>query len=159
MKPITPSPRKGIGVIGPETRPGAKPGRSRACSPKPPRPFRAGRRSGHARKSIEIGDYNWACFASQQAAEKALKALIMHLLGEYARGHDLVRLYRKVKPYIELNISESSLAKLSSYYTISRYPSAGIERPYEEIGEDQAREAVEIAEVVLSEVSKAIRDP
>ena len=29
----------------------------------------------HARRSVDIGDYNWACFAAQQAAEKALKAL------------------------------------------------------------------------------------
>ena len=51
-KPITPSPAlSGVGVTGPETRPGAKPGKSRECSPKPPSPegesspFGAGRRS------------------------------------------------------------------------------------------------------------------
>lgn len=46
----------------------------------------------HAESSIKIGDYNWACFAAQQAAEKALKALAMYLLGEYPRGNDLVKL-------------------------------------------------------------------
>lgn len=30
---------------------------------------------GHAKKSSQMKDYNWACFASQQAAEKAVKAL------------------------------------------------------------------------------------
>jgi hypothetical protein len=30
----------------------------------------------HERRSLEIGDYNWACFAAQQAAEKALKSYI-----------------------------------------------------------------------------------
>jgi HEPN domain-containing protein len=37
-----------------------------------------------------MGDYNWACFASHRLAEKALKALILHVAGEYLRGHDLV---------------------------------------------------------------------
>jgi HEPN domain-containing protein len=29
----------------------------------------------HAERSLEFGDYEWACFAAQQAAEKAVKAL------------------------------------------------------------------------------------
>jgi len=71
----------------------------------------------HAENSYRIGDYNWACFAAQQAAEKAVKALILHVLGEYPRGHDLVKLYRKIRDYIEIKLSESSLARLSAYYT------------------------------------------
>lgn len=113
----------------------------------------------HARKSLELGDYSWACFAAQQAAEKALKALIMHALGEYPRGHDLVKLYAMVKASIALDLSEGLLARLSAYYTQARYPNAGIERPHEEISEDLAREAIEIAGRVLSEISKIIKDP
>ncbi len=30
----------------------------------------------HARKSLEAGDYEWACFAAQQAAEVAVKAVL-----------------------------------------------------------------------------------
>jgi HEPN domain-containing protein len=42
----------------------------------------------HARRSQEAGDYEWACFAAQQAAEKALKAL--HLaLDSYPEGAPL----------------------------------------------------------------------
>jgi len=29
----------------------------------------------HARLSLENGDFEWACFAAQQAGEKAVKAL------------------------------------------------------------------------------------
>ncbi|MGQ9748844.1 HEPN domain-containing protein [Desulfosoma sp.] len=32
----------------------------------------------HARRSIDLGHFEWACFASQQAAEKAIKALHFH---------------------------------------------------------------------------------
>jgi len=29
----------------------------------------------HAQKALELGPFEWACFASQQAAEKTVKAL------------------------------------------------------------------------------------
>ncbi len=113
----------------------------------------------HAKSSIEIGDFNWACFASQQAAEKALKALILHVLGEYPRGHDLVRLYWMIEKHIKLSISKVDLMRLSAYYTQARYPNAGVERPSIEILEEHAKEAVETAERVVNEVEKAIEDP
>jgi len=113
----------------------------------------------HAESSLQIGDYNWACFAAQQAAEKALKALIMHTLGEYPRGHDLIKLYRKVKNYTDLKLNESALARLSAYYTLARYPNAGLEKPSEEITREQAEEAIAIARGVVDEITKTIRDP
>ncbi len=33
----------------------------------------------HARRDLEDGDYEWACFSAQQAAEKAVKALYQSL--------------------------------------------------------------------------------
>lgn len=36
----------------------------------------------HARNSVEAGDYEWACFAAQQAAGKAAKAVVQGLGGE-----------------------------------------------------------------------------
>ncbi len=113
----------------------------------------------HAEASIKIGHYNWACFAAQQASEKALKALILHVLGEYPRGHDLVKLYRRVKGHVRMKLNESFLARLSAYYTQARYPNAGLERPSEEITREHAEEALSTARGVLNEVSKAIRDP
>ena len=40
----------------------------------------------HARHAIEDGDHDWACFAAQQAAEKAAKAA-HQALGQDAWGH------------------------------------------------------------------------
>jgi HEPN domain-containing protein len=38
--------------------------------------FRQAQRDiNHARNALEDGDYDWACFAAQQAAEKAVEAL------------------------------------------------------------------------------------
>lgn len=36
----------------------------------------------HARNALEDGDHEWSCFAAQQGAEKALKAVIQKLGGE-----------------------------------------------------------------------------
>ncbi|MEM1748614.1 MAG: HEPN domain-containing protein [Sulfolobales archaeon] len=113
----------------------------------------------HAETSVNIGDYNWACFAAHQAVEKALKALTLHVLGEYPRGHDLLRLYRRVRDSIVISLSEVALAKLSTYYTLARYPNAGMERPSEEILKEHAEEAISTARGVLDEVSKTLRDP
>jgi len=113
----------------------------------------------HAEASIKIGDYNWACFAAQQASEKALKALILHVIGEYPRGHDLIKLYRRVKDNVEIRLNESFLARLSAYYIQARYPNAGLERPSEEITKEHAEESVSTARGVINEISKAIRDP
>ena len=113
----------------------------------------------HAEASVKIGHYNWACFAAQQASEKALKALILHAMGEYPRGHDLVKLYRRVKDYVEIRLNESSLARLSAYYIQARYPNVGLERPSEEITKEHAEESISTARGVINEISKAIRDP
>ncbi len=113
----------------------------------------------HCKSSIEIGDYNWACFAAQQAIEKALKALILHVLGEYPRGHDLVKLYNMVRNRVSLELNIADLARVSSYYTQARYPNAGIERPSQEITREQALEAARIAEVVIDEIERIVRDP
>ena len=45
----------------------------------------------HAQGSLGLGDYAWACFAAQQAAEAALKGL--HLArGQVAWGHSILDL-------------------------------------------------------------------
>jgi HEPN domain-containing protein len=113
----------------------------------------------HAEGSVGLGDYSWACFAAQQAAEKALKALLMHLEGEYPRGYDLVALYSRVRRHVDLGLSATMLARLSAYYTQARYPNAGLERPSREITREMAEEAVEAARRVIDAVSKALRDP
>lgn len=113
----------------------------------------------HCEASIGIRDYNWACFAAQQSAEKALKSLILHLLGEYPRGHDLVRLHSMVKSHADLSMSVAALSRLSAYYTQARYPNAGVERPSKGITREQAEEALETAGRIIGEVSKVIRDP
>lgn len=113
----------------------------------------------HSEASYNIGDYNRACFAAQQAVEKASRALVLHVLGEYSHSHDLVKIYGRIKNSISIELDESSLAKLSVYYTIARYLNAGLERPSIEIKIEHAREALSFARRVLDEIEKIIRDP
>lgn len=47
----------------------------------------------HARNAIN-GDYEWACFAAQQAAEKALKSLYQSLGGEHF-GHSVLKMLKQ----------------------------------------------------------------
>ncbi len=47
----------------------------------------------HARNSIEAGDYEWACFAAQQASEKSLKAVYEKTNKRFI-GHSRLNLLR-----------------------------------------------------------------
>lgn len=75
---------------------------------------------GHARFSLERGDYEWACFAAQQAAEEAVKAL--HLfLGQEAWGHVVAKLLRELPiPVPEILIEKGKV--LDGFYILPRYP-------------------------------------
>ena len=76
----------------------------------------------HAEKSLEMGDYEWACFAAQQAAEKAVKALYQ-ALGIEVWGHAVSRLLASLpaehKPPSELI---EAAKELDRHYLSTRYP-------------------------------------
>jgi HEPN domain-containing protein len=78
----------------------------------------------HARDAFERATFEWAAFAAQQAAEKAVKALYQ-TLGADARGHSVTELLQalpaKAQPPGEL----IQLAKeLDKHYIGPRYPNS-----------------------------------
>lgn len=78
----------------------------------------------HAKSDLERGFYDWACFSSQQAAEKAIKALFQKM-GAEAWGlsvADLLQELSKKKPVPEEFI-EGAL-ELDKAYIPARYPNA-----------------------------------
>ena len=102
----------------------------------------------HAQFSLEHGDYEWACFAAHQAAEKAVKAL--HLfLGQEAWGRVVAKLLRE----LPISVSEELIERgkvLDGYYIPPRYPNGFPEgAPFEHFGSLQAREALQHARSVL----------
>jgi len=75
-----------------------------------------------AHGDLDRGDYNWACFKAQQAAEAAIKALL-HGLGMPAYGHSISRLLTGIKSK-EVPVPEDVIeyAKtLDKYYVPTRY--------------------------------------
>ncbi len=111
-----------------------------------------------AENDLVTGDWDSAAFWSQQAAEKALKALLIKA-GVAYRGHELLELGRAVRSELELDVSEieEDLRELTIHYVISRYPNAANAVPYELYDERKARELVERARRVVEWVRRNLR--
>jgi HEPN domain-containing protein len=109
---------------------------------------------GHARRSADIGDHEWACFAAQQAAEKALKALVQHLGGE-VRGHSARALVGIVGRRLdsekrELDRLDHDALEVDRHYIPSRYPNSTPEgAPFEFYGAAQSEGAIAAADRIL----------
>jgi len=95
---------------------------------------------------------NWALFASHQAVKKALKAAYIVLKRERPRGaHDLVELYRSLGVELSEELNEA-LSELTPYYSVARYPNAGLERPWLGISRSLARRLIEASRRIIEEV-------
>ena len=78
----------------------------------------------HAQSDMDRGFHNWACFSSQQAAEKAVKA-VFQKMGAEAWGHsvsDLLLELSKRHPVPE-ELVDGAL-ELDKAYIPTRYPNA-----------------------------------
>ncbi|MEM3694130.1 MAG: HEPN domain-containing protein [Candidatus Bathyarchaeia archaeon] len=105
-----------------------------------------------AESALRENRRNWALFAAQQALEKCFKAVIMVKRRERPpRTHDLVELVRLSTLEFEERIL-ASIAELSPYYSVSRYPNAGLRRPWEGISERTARRLVDEARKIVERI-------
>jgi HEPN domain-containing protein len=96
------------------------------------------------------GRHEWACFAAQQAAEKAVKALHLHL-GQEAWGHLVARLLKELPLEVPPELLEKARYLDGLYIPIpTRYPDAFPEGPSaEHYGPLQSEEAIGYAREVL----------
>lgn len=110
-----------------------------------------------ARSSRREERHEWACFAGQQAAEKAVKALHLHL-GQDAWGHVVARLLTELPvPVPDLLLEKGRV--LDTFYVATRYANGHVEgAPFEHYGTLQSEEAIryagEILEFVRSQMAR-----
>jgi HEPN domain-containing protein len=78
----------------------------------------------HARHALEDEDFEWSCFAAQQAAEKALKA-VFQKLGMEAWGHVVTVLVGNLPASAQPPPGLVRNAKmLDKHYIPTRYPNS-----------------------------------
>lgn len=110
-----------------------------------------------AEHDLVTRDWDSAAFWSQQAAEKALEALLI-FYGRVYRGHSLLSMAEIVREDLGIDVAEiiEDLRELTIHYTVSRYPNAANALPYELYDEHKARDLVERARRVVEWVRRAL---
>jgi len=97
--------------------------------------------------------YYVASFLSQQAAEKALKAVLLESESKIPKVHDLIFLAKKT------GLDESLFSKcatLTKVYVKTRYPDFFDESPSHSFTKELASEHITFAEEILAWVEKRI---
>jgi HEPN domain-containing protein len=108
-----------------------------------------------AQASRADGRHEWSCFAAQQAAEKAVKALHLHH-GQEAWGHVVARLLTELPSAVEASLVAKAKV-LDNFYVGTRYPNGHPEGPpFEHYGEIQSGEALRYAGEILAFVRAAM---
>ena len=104
-----------------------------------------------AKELYRAGRYAKACFLAQQAAEKALKALLIRRAGVYERTHSVAALLERARQLADVTQDLVDAAELlDRYYVPSRYPNAWPSgSPSKRLREPDARSAIEAAEKIL----------
>lgn len=108
-----------------------------------------------ALNDLRTQDWDSAAFWSQQASEKALKALLL-AHGKAARTHNLIEIGFMIKEELGISISEilADLKELTIHYTISRYPNAANALPSDLYDEAKARDLIARAGRVIKWVER-----
>lgn len=111
-----------------------------------------------AKASLKEGVPNIACFLSQQAAEKVLKAAILTQNEKVPKVHaldELLNLAQITNP--KLKEFENEILFLDKFYVPTRYPDAFPGSLPEGLpSEETAQHAIELAQEVLDNVKSAL---
>jgi HEPN domain-containing protein len=96
---------------------------------------------------------NPACYHAQQAAEKYLKALLLHLGIKFPFTHDIRLLLELATGRVKLEVDISDMIGLTRYATQARYPG-----DWEPIDRREATDALAIARQLGNEVKAILSD-
>jgi len=112
---------------------------------------------------LEKGLYEMCVYHAQQAAEKAIKAVLI-LLGKEIYEHRVTAIFRDEMIKYDFPCLEEVVNKafwLEQHWLRSRYPikkvNGKVEVPYELYDENTAKRAIEYAEFVLSKIKEFLK--
>ena len=115
-----------------------------------------------AQLSADSGHHEWACFASHQAVEKALKAVHLHQ-GQQSWCHGLGRSFRDLPPAFNQQLAqavpdlEDRLRVLDALYIPTRYPDSLPEgAPTDHFGRLQSTDAISHAGSIVDAIRVAL---
>jgi HEPN domain-containing protein len=103
-------------------------------------------------KVDEIVFYEDLCFQAQQAAEKALKALLIFYNVDPEKTHNLVTLIKELSKYITIPDEINETAILNDYAVQTRYPGE-----YTPIEEEEYENVIKITEHCVKWIEEKIR--
>ncbi len=123
---------------------------------------------GFARKAYGEGYYAWACFIAQQAAEKAAKALLVHLEMielDDLKTHNILKLIRHVPKAllldqnVDVKTLEINATELSNKENMSRYPNFDANDPQSpltrpEYSPQETQKAIEQSEFIINNLEQ-----
>jgi len=98
---------------------------------------------------IQYGYWEWACFTAQQAAEKAVKALLMNR-GYSVWGHAITPMLHALGDVEVPDEFIKHAQLLDAHYIPTRYPNGFAEgKPADYYNEEKAREGVDAAAKII----------
>ncbi len=89
--------------------------------------------------------YSELCFHAQQAAEKSIKAVLVHYGIEFRKVHDIDYLLTLLPPEVSLPPEAREIVGLTGYVVMLRYPG-----DYEDVTEEEYQEAMYVARLVYA---------
>lgn len=104
----------------------------------------------HAKNDLKDEFYEWACFSSQQASEKAVKA-VFYTLNADAWGHSITKLLQELAKHFSVDDSLINAAKnLDKFYIPPRYPNGfDVGMPADYFTKEDAQGAIKDARKVI----------
>jgi HEPN domain-containing protein len=111
-----------------------------------------------ARTVAKTGAHDWACFLSQQAAEKALKGYLYSKGHRAVTGHSILMLLTRCMKHDGSFDAINRAKRLDEVYITSRYPN-GLQEgtPLEFYTNEDSRECIALAQATIRTVEKLAR--
>jgi len=97
--------------------------------------------------------YRIIAFHAQQCAEKYIKALLVLLNIDFPYTHDIEKLLKMIPEKFNIMPQMMNAGDLTDYAVAKRYPDY-----YEKLSEEQALNALKLAEMIKEKISSIIRE-